>query len=37
MPDTQSEKEKQPDTGSVTTHSPRGNIHCITQQIPKRK
>ena len=30
MPDTQPEKEKQPDTGSVTTHSPRGNIHCIT-------
>ena len=30
MPDTQPEKEKQPDTGSVTNHSPRGNIHCIT-------
>lgn len=30
MADTKAEKEKEPDTGSVTTHSSGGNIHCIT-------
>ncbi|MCD8355640.1 MAG: ATP-dependent Clp protease proteolytic subunit [Clostridia bacterium] len=30
MSDTRTEQEKEPDTGSITTHSTRGNIHCIT-------
>lgn len=30
MSDTRAEQEKEPDTGSITTHSTRGNIHCIT-------
>lgn len=30
MSNTQEEQEKQPDIGCVTTHSSRGNIHCIT-------
>lgn len=30
MSDTRSDTNKEPDTGSVTTHSARGSIHCIT-------
>ena len=30
MSETRSDTNKEPDTGSITTHSPGGNIHCIT-------
>lgn len=30
MSETRSDTNKEPDTGSVTTHAPNGNIHCIT-------
>ncbi|MDO4175813.1 MAG: ATP-dependent Clp protease proteolytic subunit [Eubacteriales bacterium] len=30
MADTKEEQQNKPDTGSITTHSSRGDIHCIT-------
>lgn len=30
MSESRSDTSKEPDTGSITTHSPGGNIHCIT-------
>ena len=30
MSDTRAESVQEPDTGAVTTHSARGNLHCIT-------
>lgn len=30
MSESRSDTNKEPDTGSITTHSPGGNIHCIT-------
>ena len=30
MAETRADTNKEPDTGAVTTHSARGNLHCIT-------